>query len=158
MLRISFQTLRANRGTLAGAFVAIWLAVTLAYAAGLLLAGALGAPGPAGSPRRMPSSRPIRRSRIADGESVDVAPAPLLDAALVERFAGGVGDVSFAVGAFDAAGARSATAAERPRLGERGADAVHARPPAARPRAPHDVVADARLARRLARAGRHARG
>ena len=25
MLRISFQTLRANRGTLAGAFVAIWL-------------------------------------------------------------------------------------------------------------------------------------
>ena len=46
MLRISFQTLRARRATLAGAFVAIWLAVTLAYAAGLLMAGALSAPGP----------------------------------------------------------------------------------------------------------------
>ena len=46
MLRISFQTLRARRASLAGAFVAIWLAVTLAYATGLLMAGALGAPGP----------------------------------------------------------------------------------------------------------------
>ena len=46
MLRISLQTLRANRGTLAGAFIAIWLAVTLAYGAGQLMAGALGAPGP----------------------------------------------------------------------------------------------------------------
>ena len=45
MLRISLQTLRARRGTLAGAFVAIWLAVTLACATGLLMAGALGAPG-----------------------------------------------------------------------------------------------------------------
>jgi hypothetical protein len=35
MLRISWQTLRARRATLAGAFVAIWLAVTLAYATGL---------------------------------------------------------------------------------------------------------------------------
>ena len=34
MLRISLQTLRSRRGTLAGAFVAIWLAVTLAYATG----------------------------------------------------------------------------------------------------------------------------
>src|SRR3954464_4325039 len=46
MLRISLQTLRANRGTLAGAFVALWLGVTLAYATGLLMAGALSAPGP----------------------------------------------------------------------------------------------------------------
>ena len=51
MLRISLQTLRARRGTLAGAFVAIWLhAVTLACATGLLMAGALGAPG--GAPQR----------------------------------------------------------------------------------------------------------
>ena len=34
MLRISWQTLRARRATLAGAFIAIWLAVTLAYATG----------------------------------------------------------------------------------------------------------------------------
>ena len=45
MLRISLQTLRARRGTLAGAFVAIWLAVTLACATGQLMAGALDAPG-----------------------------------------------------------------------------------------------------------------
>ena len=46
MLRISWQTLRSRRGALTGAFVAIWLAVTLAYATGLLMSGALGAPGP----------------------------------------------------------------------------------------------------------------
>ena len=46
MFRISLQTLRAHRANLAGAFVAIWLAVTLAYATGLLMAGALSAPGP----------------------------------------------------------------------------------------------------------------
>jgi hypothetical protein len=45
MLRISLQTLRARRATLAGAFVAIWLAVTLAAATGLLMAAALGPPG-----------------------------------------------------------------------------------------------------------------
>ena len=41
MLRISLQSLLARRGSLAGAFVAVWLAVTLAAAAGLLMAGAL---------------------------------------------------------------------------------------------------------------------
>ena len=46
MLRISWQTLRARRATLAGAFAAIFLAVTLAYATGMLMAGALSAPGP----------------------------------------------------------------------------------------------------------------
>jgi hypothetical protein len=46
VLRIAFQTLRARRTTLLGAFVAIWLAVTLAYATGLLMTGALSAPGP----------------------------------------------------------------------------------------------------------------
>ena len=46
MLRISWQTLRARRGSLAGAFVAIFLAVMLADGTGLLMAGALSAPGP----------------------------------------------------------------------------------------------------------------
>ena len=41
MLRISWQTLRARRGTLAGAFVAIWLAVTLAYATGVRVTGGI---------------------------------------------------------------------------------------------------------------------
>ena len=46
MLRISWQTLRARRATLAGAFAAVWLAVTLAYATGLLMTGALERAGP----------------------------------------------------------------------------------------------------------------
>ena len=35
MLRIAWQTLRTRRATLSGAFVAIFLAVTLTYATGL---------------------------------------------------------------------------------------------------------------------------
>src|SRR3954471_22747185 len=46
MLRISWQTLRTRRASLAGAFLAIWLAVTLGYATAQLLAGALGGFGP----------------------------------------------------------------------------------------------------------------
>jgi putative ABC transport system permease protein len=104
VLRISFQTLRANRGTLMGAFVAIWLAVTLAYGTGLLMDGALSAPGPG----RFAASDFVVRAHssivTADGESEDVVPGPLLDSALVERFEGGVGDVSFPVGAWDTTG------------------------------------------------------
>ena len=146
-MRISFQTLRANRSTLAGAFVALWLAVTLAYAAGLLLAGALGAPGPgrfaaADAVVRADPSVNDRRGRLGGRR-----PAPLLDASLVRRFAGGVGDVSFPVGAFDAAG--------RP-LGDQQLSAHGWASAALTPytlvsgRAPagaHEVVADARLAR-----------
>ena len=104
MFRISLQTLRANRGTLVGAFIALWLGVTLAYGAGLLMAGALSAPGPgrfAAVDAVVQADPTIATS--AD-ESADVAPAPLLDAALARQFAGGVGDVSFPVGAFDAGG------------------------------------------------------
>ena len=46
MLTITFQTLRSRIGTLAGAFVAIFLAVTSCFAMGLLLAGGLSSPGP----------------------------------------------------------------------------------------------------------------
>ena len=46
MLRIALQTLRARLGSVAGAFVAILLAVAIAAATGLLMAGALSAPGP----------------------------------------------------------------------------------------------------------------
>ena len=144
MLRISLQTLRANRGTLAGAFVALWLAVTLAFAAGQLLAGALSAPGPG----RFAAADAVVQAdpsiAIDADESVDVAPAPLLDAALVKRFAGGVGDISFRVGAFDAAG--------RP-VGEdlsahgwaSAALTPYTLTSGRAPKGAHEVVADARL-------------
>ena len=77
MLRISWQTLRARRTTLAGAFVAIWLAVTLAYATGLLMAGALSAPGPG----RLAAADAVVRADPTvtvgpgdDAEQVDVVP------------------------------------------------------------------------------------
>ena len=95
MLRISWQTLRAHRGTLAGAFIAIWLAVTLAYGTGLLMAGALGPPGP---------------GRFAAADAVITGPR--LDATRVDRAANvagverAVSDVSFPVGAWDAHGVR----------------------------------------------------
>ena len=40
MLAIAWQTLRTRRATLAGAFVAVFLAVALAYACGLLMTSA----------------------------------------------------------------------------------------------------------------------
>ena len=79
MLRISLQTLRARRGSLAGAFVAIFLAVTLAYATGLLMAGALSAPGPGrlAAADAVVRADPDRdRRQASDPERVDVVPAP----------------------------------------------------------------------------------
>jgi putative ABC transport system permease protein len=146
VLRISFQTLRANRSTLAGAFVALWLAVTLAYAAGQLLAGALASPGPGRFAAADAVVRADPRVPVGTAESAGVAPAPLLDASVVRRFEGAVGDVSFEVGAFDTAG--------RP-LGDRqlsghgwGSAALtpYTLVSGRAPTAAHDVVADARLA------------
>src|SRR4051812_44910160 len=45
MLRIGLQTLRTRRGSLAGAFVTIVLAVSFAFASGRLMSGALQDPG-----------------------------------------------------------------------------------------------------------------
>src|SRR4051794_30468687 len=104
MLRISLQTLRARRGTLAGAFVAIWLAVTLASSTGLLMAGALG---PRGAGRRPPpagvarADPPVTLGHGEDAERVDVIPPPRLPAEIVERpmavpgVARAVGDIAF---------------------------------------------------------------
>src|SRR4051794_18239092 len=124
MLRISLQTLRARRGTLAGAFVAIWLAVTLACATGLPMAGALGAPG-AG---RLSAADAVVRAdptvtigRGEDAEALDVVPAPRLPVAMVERAAAvpgvarAIGDIAFAAGAWDAGG-RHLDAAHAQRL------------------------------------------
>src|SRR4051794_19472789 len=151
MLRISLQTLRARRGSLAGAFVAIFLAVMLAYATGLLMAGALSAPGPG----RLAAADAVVRADPTvtvgsrDPERVDVHPGPRLPAGAVSRaakvrgVAAAIGDVSFAVGV-PAAHARGtdrlqghgwASAALTPyRL-----TAGHA------PIGPRDVVADSRL-------------
>ena len=113
MLRISWQTLRARRATLAGAFVAILLAVTLAYAAGLLLAGALSAPGPgrlAAADAVVRADPTVTYGHGEDAEGVDAVPAPRLPAAAVDRAASvpgvarAVGDVTFPAGAWDAHG------------------------------------------------------
>src|SRR3954454_21583930 len=107
MLRISWQTLRTRRATLAGAFVAIWLAVTLACATGLLLTAALGPPGAgrfaaADAVVRADPTVTVGHGENAEGE--DVAPAPRLSAGAVERAAAvpgvarAVGDVAFRAG------------------------------------------------------------
>src|SRR4051812_6492361 len=102
MLRIALQTLRSRRGSLAGAFVAIWLAVTLAYATGLLMTAALSAPGPG---RYAAADAVVRTDPTAPHDrgmdAVDVIPAPRVDAALATRAAAvpgvrhAVADVAF---------------------------------------------------------------
>src|SRR3954447_16091755 len=113
MLRISLQTLRARRGTLAGAFLAIWLAVTLASATGLLLAGALGPPGAgrlAGADAVVRADPAVTLGRGEDAEQLDVVPGPRLTTAAVERtatvpgVAGAVGDIAFPAGVWDTRG------------------------------------------------------
>ena len=150
MLRISLQTLRARRGSLAGAFLAICLAVMLAYGTGLLMAGALSAPGPG----RLAAADAVVRADpsvtvgSSDPEQVAVMPGPRLPAEAVARLAqahgvaAAIGDVSFPVGA-----PLRVTGAERTQ-GHGWASAAltpyrlisgHA------PSGPRDVVVDARL-------------
>src|SRR4051812_8003848 len=150
MLRISWQTLRARRASLSGAFVAIWLAVTLAYAAGLLMTGALSAPGPG----RFAAADAVVRAdpsiELADDESTDAMPGPRVDARLTARVAKvsgaerAIGDVSFPVGAFAGGGAVHVGTGER--LRGHGWSSAGLTPFAGRaPAGPHEVVADGRL-------------
>ena len=166
MLRISWQTLRARRTTLAGAFAAILLAVTIAYATGLLLAGALSAPGPgrlAAADAVLRADPTVTIGRGDDAEGIDSAPGPQLpatavaDAAAVAGVKRAVGDVSFPAGVWDARGHRLHPAgAERVQghswqsaaLTPYRLNAGHA------PRAPEDVVAEDRLGVRV---GQHVR-
>ena len=157
MLRISWQTLRARRATLAGAFVAIALAVTLAYSTGLLMAGALSAPGPG----RLAAADVVLRADAGvtlghgeDAEKVDIVPAPQLPAAAVTRAAAvpgaarAVADVAFAAGAFDVHG-RPVDMPGADRLRGHGWAAAALTPyrlsAGHAPTAPRDVVVDARL-------------
>src|SRR4051795_11923391 len=90
MLRISLQTLRARRATLAGAFVAIWLAVTLACATGLLMAAALGPPGAgrlAATDAVVRADPTVMVGQGDDAQNLDVIPGPRLPAASVARVA-----------------------------------------------------------------------
>src|SRR5919107_869013 len=161
MLRISLQTLRARRATLTGAFVAILLAVTLATATGLLMAGALGAPG-AG---RLAAVEAVVRADPTvtighgeDAEGVDAVPGPRLPREVVERTAAvpgvarAVGDVTFPAGAWDESG-RPLAAEDADRLAGHGWDSADLTPyhltAGHAPAGPRDVVADARLGARL---------
>ncbi len=155
MLRIAWQTLRSRRASLAGAFVAIWLAVTLAYAAGLLMTGALSAPGPG---RYDAADAVVRADPTVqlggDLGGVDVLPAPRLGADLVERAAAvpgvarAVGDVVFPAGLRDAHGAAVGEHVH----GHDWSGAVltpFALDAGAAPSGPRDVVAEARLGLRV---------
>src|SRR3954447_5710963 len=158
MLRISLQTLRARRGTLAGAFVAIWLAVALASATGLLMAGALGSPGAgrlAATDAVLRADPTVTIGHGEDAERVDVIPAPRLRAEIVERVTAlpgvsrAVGDIAFPAGAWNAQG-QHLNAARADRLVGHGWDSAaltpyrltSGRPPSGR----NEVVADVRLA------------
>ena len=150
MLRISWQTLRSRRGALTGAFVAIWLAVTLAYATGLLMSGALGAPGPG----RLAAADAVVRAdptvRVGD-EPVDVVPAPRLPAAAVARAESipgverAIGDISFPAGVWDAAGRRLPAERLRGHGWQSAALTPYRLTAGQAPSRPRDVVVDARL-------------
>src|SRR4051794_2242914 len=161
MLRISLQTLRARRATLAGAFVAIWLAVTLASATGLLMAGA---PGPPGSGRLAATDAVVRADpgitigHGDDAENLDVMPGPRLPAATVERVAAvpgvarATGDIAFPAGAWDGRGRRVA-GGPADRLIGHGWDSAALTPyhltTGRPPGGPRDVVADVRMGTRV---------
>src|SRR3954465_9415923 len=161
MLRISLQTLRARRATLTGAFVAIWLAVTLASATGLLMAGALGPPGPgrlAATDAVVRADPTVTIGHGEDAEGVNAIPGPRLPVATVERIAAvpgvarAVGDVAFPAGAWNTQG-RHLEAERADRLVGHGWDSAAltpyrlttGRPPAGA----SDVVADTRLGTRV---------
>src|SRR4051812_3097309 len=161
MLRISLQTLRARRATLTGAFVAILLAVTLAYATGLLMAGALGPPGAgrfASADLVVRADPTVTIGRGEDAEDIDAIPGPRLPQNVVERVsavhgvAHAVSDVAFPAGAWSDGG-RKLEAQDADRIIGHGwasaaltpyrLNAGHA------PRRPAEVVADARLGAHL---------
>src|SRR3954471_6441855 len=161
MLRISLQTLRARRATLAGAFVAIWLAVTLASATGLLMAGALGPPGSgrlAATDAVVRADPSITIGHGDDAENLDVIPGPRLPAATVERVAAVPGvargrrDIAFPAGAWDGRG-RHVTGAPADRLIGHGWDSAALTPyhltTGRPPGGPRDVVADVRMGTRV---------
>ena len=161
MLRISLQTLRARRGTLAGAFVAIWLAVTLASATGLLMAGALGPPGAgrlAATDAVVRADPTVTIGHGEDAEGVDVIPAPRLRAEIVERatavpgVARAVGDIAFPAGAWNAQG-QHLDAERADRLVGHGWDSAALTPyrltAGRQPSGRNDVVADVRLGTRV---------
>src|SRR3954452_20703882 len=118
MLRIALQTVRARGGSLAGAFAAVLLAVTFAHASGLLMAGALEAPGggrysAADAVVRAHPAVPLQTGE--DAESVDVVPAPRLAAGRAAEVAAvpgvrrAVADVAFPIGVWRGAGERVST-------------------------------------------------
>src|SRR3954449_6834863 len=161
MLRISLQTLHARRATLTGAFAAIWLAVTLASATGLLMAGALGPPGSG----RLAATDAVVRAHPGitighgdDAENLDVMPGPRLPAATVERVAAvpgvarATGDIAFPAGAWDGQG-RHVAGGPADRLIGHGWNSAALTPyhltTGRPPGGPRDVVADVRMGTRV---------
>src|SRR3954470_24969052 len=161
MLRISLQTLRARRATLAGAVVAICLAVTLASATGLLMAAALGPPG---AGRLAEADAVVRADPTVtvghgeDAEGVDVIPGPRAPSTTVEQVAAvpgvarAVGDIAFPAAAWNDRG-QPVHAERADRLIGHGWDSAALTPyrltDGRAPSGPRDVVADVRLGARV---------
>ena len=161
MLLISLQTLLARRGSLAGAFVGIWLAVTLAAAAGVLMAAALEPPGAgrlAAVDAVVRADPTITVGHGEDAEQIDVVPGPRLPRAAIDRVGAmpgvgrAVGDITFRAGAFDERG-RPLLAAGADRIMGHGWDSAMLTPfeltEGRRPAGPRDIVADIRLGTRV---------
>jgi len=112
MLRLALWTVRARRASLAGAFVAVMLAVALTTACAVLMASALRAPGPGrfGAADAVVTAHSKIYIGYAADQNTGVFPAPRLPATTVTRASGvpgvarAIGDVSFPVVAFDSAG------------------------------------------------------
>src|SRR3954454_6917033 len=158
MLRISLQTLRARRATLTGAFVAIWLAGTLACGTGLLVAGGPGAPGAgrfAATDAVVRADPTITVGHGEDAEGIDVIPGPRIASTTVARVAAvpgvarAVGDVAFPAGAWNDRG----QPVRAGRLLGHGWDSAALTPylltDGRAPSGPRDVVADVRLGTRV---------
>ena len=161
MLRISLQTLRARRATLAGAFVAIWLAVTLAWPPDCSWRARSARRARGASPPPTRSSAPIRPSRSATARTPrastsspdrDFPPRSVERAAAVPGVARAVGDIAFPAGAWNAHG-QHLDAGRADRLIGHGWDSAALTPyrlTAGRPPSgPRDVVADVRLGTRV---------
>ena len=148
------QTLRGRRGTLAGAFVAIWLAVTLAYGTGLLMEGAL-------APRAPAASRPPRPCGPTGDTGGRYRPCPRRGSTrrCVPRVERRRRRRRLPVGAWPGRTAPRSGGHCTPMAGPSAALTPYRLGRPARPSGPREVVADERLAAGAARAARRdARG
>ena len=159
MVALALRMLRTRAGSVAGTFVMLALTATVVALAGQVMASGLGAPGPgryAAADAVVRADPEIAFGSGEDRVTVDVRRAAPLDAAAVARVAkvpgvrAAVGDVSVPIAVLDRRG-RPLPAAGGEAAHAHGWDSAALTPYALRagrpPRAPDEIVLDARLAR-----------